>query len=374
MVDLALKSLVHDKLRFAITISGVAFAVALVFVQVGLFLGLLDNASVTIEHIDADLWVTSKNTPNIDFAHLFPESYINRVRSIDGVARADNLIIQFMDMNLPTGATESVETYALEDFAAWGIPWNLEEGRLDDLRRGDNFVLDASAVKRCGPFRIGDLREILGRRMKVVGRSREALSFTTTPIAFIDYRVAQSMVDGLRGQTTYIVVKLAAGADVEAVRAGIRKRLPFNDVFTRDEWARHSRAYWVESTGLGLNMILTVFLGCLVGVVVVAQTLYTSTMEHLREFGTMKAIGGSNFYIYTILGEQALIAAIAGFFFGALMSYALRPAIAKIDLKLIIPPELAIVVFFGAIAMCLASAMISFRKVARIDPALVFRT
>ena len=80
------KSLLHDKLRFLITVSGVAFAVTLVFVQVGLFLGLLDNASVTIEHIDADLWVTSRNTPNVDFAHTFPETAVQRVRSVPGVA------------------------------------------------------------------------------------------------------------------------------------------------------------------------------------------------------------------------------------------------------------------------------------------------
>src|ERR1700740_2252326 len=96
-VDLATKSLLHDKLRFLITVSGVAFAVTLVFVQVGLFGGLLDNASVTIDHIDADLWVTSRNTPNVDFAHGFPEGLVQRVRSIDGVLRADNLILQFLN-------------------------------------------------------------------------------------------------------------------------------------------------------------------------------------------------------------------------------------------------------------------------------------
>ena len=121
-------------------------------------------------------------------------------------------------------------------------------------------------------------------------------------------------------------------------------------------------------------MYITVFLGCLVGVVVVAQTLYTSTMEHIKEFGTVKAIGGGNLDIYRILGKQATIAAVAGFVLGALMAYAMRPAIAKIDLKLIIPPAFAAAVFAGSIAMCLAAAVISFRKVASIDPALVFRT
>src|SRR5205085_9144714 len=126
---------------------------------------------------------------------------------------------------------------------------------------------------------------------------------------------------------------LAPGTNAQAVRDEIKRRLPYNDVFTRDEWAARSRNYWIQSTGLGLNMYLTVFLGCLVGIVVVAQTLYTSTMEHIKEFGTVKAIGGGNADIYSILAKQATIAAIAGFALGAVMSYALRPVIQKIDLK-----------------------------------------
>ena len=108
MVDLALKTLLHDRTRFAITVAGVAFAVLLVLFQVGLFLGLLDNASVTIEHIDADLWVTSKNTPNVDFSHAFPESRVERVRSIPGIERADNLILSFLNIDLPSGAQEGI--------------------------------------------------------------------------------------------------------------------------------------------------------------------------------------------------------------------------------------------------------------------------
>jgi putative ABC transport system permease protein len=375
MVDLATKSLLHDRLRFLITVSGVAFAVTLVFVQVGLFLGLLDNASVTIEHVSADLWVTSRNTPNVDFAHTFPETSVQRVRSVPGVAAADNLIVWFMTVNLPSGAQEGTLVYALSDFHRWNIPWNVESGNLEDLKRGQYLFLDGSAVKRYGPFSVGEYREILGQRMKIIGRTKDALSFTTTPISFLDFDRAQKLSpDLLKNRTTYILVKLAPGADAAAVKAEIARRLPYNDVYTKKEWAARSRRYWVQSTGIGLNMYITVFLGCLVGIVVVAQTLYTSTMEHIKEFGTVKAIGGGNLDIYRILGKQATISAIAGFVLGALMAFALRPAIAKIDLKLIIPPVFAAIVFAGAIVMCLAAAMISFRKVASIDPALVFRT
>jgi putative ABC transport system permease protein len=378
MVDLARKNLLHDKLRFLITVSGVAFAVTLVFVQVGLLMGLLDNASITIEHLSADLWVTPRNTPNVDFAQTFSETSVQRVRSIPGVERADNLIVWFMSLSLPSGAKEGILVYALEDFRRWNLPWNVVEGNLADLRRGDYFFLDHSATKRFGAFAPGDYREILGQRLKIIGRTRDALSFSTTPVAFMDFRTAQQLSEAeLAGNTTYILVKLAPGTTPDqaaAVRAEIRRRLPYNDVYTKKEWAERSRSYWVESTGLGLNLIVTVFLGCLVGVVVVAQTLYTSTMEHIREFGTVKAIGGSNFDIYKILGQQATIAAVAGFLLGGAMAWALRPAMAKIDLKLIIEPQLAVTVAVGTVVLCLAAAVVSFRKVASIDPALVFRT
>ncbi len=374
MVSLARKNLLHDRLRFAITVAGVAFAVTLVFVQVGLFLGLLDNASITIERMDADLWVTSKNTPNVDFAQPFPETNLQRVRSVPGVQRADNLIVSFMRMALPSGAQEGVLVYALEDFPAWNVPWKVTEGDLADLKRGPYFFLDASAVRRLGPFAVGDYREVLGRRLKIIGKTEAALSFTTTPVAFVDHRLAQELAyQDLTGKTTYVVVRLAPGADPGSVRAEIRRRLPYNDVWTKAEWAKRSRSYWIESTGIGLNMYVTVFLGVLVGVVVVAQTLYTATMEHVKEFGVVKAIGGSNADIYRILVEQATISALVGFVLGVLPSYAIRPLMAKAHLKLIITPEFAAIVLAGTVLMCILAATVSFRKVASIDPAMVFR-
>ena len=84
MVDLGLKTLLYDKVRFLITVSGVAFAVTLVLVQVGLFVGLLDNSTITIRKLDADLWITSKNSPNLDFVHQFPEANLY-VENLGGI-------------------------------------------------------------------------------------------------------------------------------------------------------------------------------------------------------------------------------------------------------------------------------------------------
>jgi putative ABC transport system permease protein len=374
MVDLAQKNLLYDKFRFLITVSGVAFAVTLVFVQVGLFEGLLASASVTIERIDADIWLSARNTPNVDFPNTFSENLVQRVRSVPGVARADNLIVWFGNVALPSGATENAMLYALEDFTRWNLPWRVNAGDVRDLRRGKYMMLDDSATKRFGKFAVGENREINGQRLKIIGRTGEARSFTTNPIAFLDYRVAQSLDrQTLHNRTTFILVKLAQGSNPQAVRAAIRKRLPYNDVWTRTEWATRSRSYWTDNTGLGLNMMMTVCLGCLVGVVVVAQTLYTSTIEHIKEFATVKAIGGSDAEIYGTIAKQALIAAVVGFALGAFMAYGLRPVMATIDLKLILTRKLFVYVFVGTLTLCLGASAISFRKVASLDAALVFR-
>jgi putative ABC transport system permease protein len=375
MIHLATKILLDDKTRFLTTVSGVGFAVMLVIIQVGIFLGMLESASIAIERLDADIWVTAKNTPNIDFANTFPESYVHRVRSVPGVLRADNLIVWFVPVALPSGAKEATIVYAMEDFPRWKFPWNVAEGNPQDLRRGRYVFIDDSAKRRFGSFCVGEYREYLGLRLKIIGRTREARSFTTNPISFLDYRVAQALAPlDLQHRTTYILVKLAPGTNQEAARVEISRRLPHNDVRFKAAWAARSRNYWIENTGLGLSMYMTVFLGCLVGVVVVAQTSYTATMDHFKEFAVVKAIGGSNADIYRIIAQQATLAAVVGFLVGTTLAYAVRPLLADMDLKMIIPVELIFDAFVGALALCLGASLISFRGIAGLDPAVVFRS
>ena len=120
-------------------------------------------------------------------------------------------------------------------------------------------------------------------------------------------------------------------------------------------------------------MYVSAFLGGLVGVVIVAQTLYASTMAHLREFGVIKAIGGSNADCYKILSQQALTAALLGYGGGFLLAQAMGPVVAHLNLKLMITFGLGVAVFAGTLILCLAAALFSFHRIASLDPALVFR-
>ena len=244
-----------------------------------------------------------------------------------GVERADNLIVQFMNIQLPNGAEEGCLVYALADFA--GLEPALERGGRG--RRGPQ----ARPLHPHGPLRGAALRRLRRRRLP-----RDPRPPLQDHRHHHRGRVLHHRAHRLHG------LRQRAGAARRSCRARRatswsrsprartcrrwRRRsagvAPYNDVHTRAEWAARRASYWVVSTGLGMNMGVTVFLGILVGIVVVAQTLYTSAVEHVKEFGTVKAIGGSNWDIYRILGEQALIAAVVGFGLGGVISYAMRPA------------------------------------------------
>ena len=177
---------------------------------------------------------------------------MQRVRSIPGVARADNLIVWYAIVALPTGAKESVIYYGLEDFPAWRFPWNVESGDPADLRRGRYVMLDASAERRFGPFRVGRLSRVSGTPAQDHRPDPRSPSFTTSPVAFLDYGLAQSLSpDELRGRTTFIVVRLEPGADARPSGARSAAACPTTTSTPRPSGRRGRAATGSRAPGWG---------------------------------------------------------------------------------------------------------------------------
>src|ERR1019366_2500322 len=142
------------------TILGVLFADTLVLIQLGLYLGLAGRASNVVDHLDADLWVTSKNAPSIENGRSLPESHLTRLLSIAGVARAERLMVFYGGVRLPNGTSELALVYAAKHLEQWGMPWKVLAGDPANLPRGRNIFLDDSASRRFGQFAVGDSREM----------------------------------------------------------------------------------------------------------------------------------------------------------------------------------------------------------------------
>ena len=156
-------------------------------------------------------------------------------------------------------------------------------------------------------------REIRGRKVRVVALTDGIRSFTTTPYVFVDLKNARMFTGTPRDRANDFLVRLNANADRVKVTEAIRGQIDDAEVLTTAEFRDRSRSFWLFGTGAGAALFAGALLGVIVGTVIVAQTLYSSTKDHLNEFATLRAIGSSNRYIYKVIIYQALINAVIGF-------------------------------------------------------------
>jgi putative ABC transport system permease protein len=373
MLVLALKNLVHDRIRLFITLIGITFSVALILIQVGMFFGMTANSSTVIENSEGDLWIMAKNSQNFDMVNPFPESLVSAARSVPGVEWAENLIQQFAFMRLANGGTEQIEVIGFDLAGRVGRPWNIVEGDMNDLRGTDAIFVDVTAFSRLGELKIGDVRELVRRKVRIAGLTSGIMSFTTAPYIFTSYETAQRIVpEQLAGKTTYIVVKAKPGVEIAGLKEQLQKRFRNYDVHTSEEWARKTRNYWTWETGIGAGFFGNALMGFIVGLVIVSQTIYSATVDHIREYGTLKAIGAKNFDIYSVILQQAGLSALAGFLLAAVIQQIVLHT-KPITLQIASPPSLYVATFFLTLLMCGLAAIVSVRKVASIDPVEVFK-
>ncbi len=373
MPPLAQRNLFHDKVRLAVTLTGIVFAVVLIVVELGLFVGFTVTTSNLIDNSGADLWVTSKHVPYVEQGVPFSERKVYQVRAVPGVAKAEKLITRWVEWKRPDGRQESVQVVGLNVDENLGRPWNLVQGRVEDLKRPDAIIMDEIYRQKLGVDHAEQLFEINGKRARVVGFTQGIRAFTTSPYVFTTFKRAQEYANVPDDQTTYILVKLASGANPDQVRHDILDRVKDVDVVTNREFSRMTQFYWMFTTGAGVAVLLAALLGLVVGFVVVAQTIYATTMDHLREFGTLKAMGAPNSYVYKVIIKQAAISAVIGYFLGMIVSVFVVHASQKGGAAILMPTPMAIGMFFLTLFMCVGAALVSINKVTRLDPAMVFK-
>jgi putative ABC transport system permease protein len=374
MYAIAIRNLIHDKTRFVIALTGVTFSVILISAQAGIYLGFRENAATIIEHVEADIWVTSRNSRNFDFSQPIPERRVNQVLRVQGVASAEKLILGWGIIKNPDGGSEQVEVIGYDPDVPIGVPWSMREGRIEDVKGGMKAILDESAQARLGAFTVGDYREIMGQRLKIVGLSREAKSLTTAPFVFTSYETAQRVLSYIGAENTvFILVRVVPGADPREVAEDIRYTVDHVDVYTKADYAWKTKQYWTFETGVGFGFLLTMVMAFVVGIVIVGQTIYSSTVDHLKEFGTLKAIGATNRHIYQIIFNQAFINAILGYIVGAALTLLARGFFARAGIELTLPPETMVGILGLTLLMCFLAGFFSVWKALQVEPAAVFR-
>jgi putative ABC transport system permease protein len=372
VLKLAARNLLYDKLRFAATVIGIVFSIVLVTVQLGLFVSFERTVTVMIDHAPADLWIVPLGTKCFEDPSLLDEANRYRALSIEGVSKVDPILISFAQWRMPDGGASPVLVIGSDLRGGGLLPWNLVEGGIDALSVPEAVAVDRTYFDRLGVTGIGSTAEMRDRRAEVRAVTSGIRSFTTTPYVFTQLDRARSYTGTPRTKVTYLLVHLKPNTDAERVRSQLLSVLTKTEVLTAVEFASRSRSFWLFGTGAGAALFAGALLAMVVGSVVVAQTLYSSTKEHLYEFATLRAIGSSGRYLHTVIIAQALLSAVAGFAIAFVIGLFVVRVTSNSALPVLMTPALTVILFLLTVVMCVISALSSMLKVMRMDPAMVF--
>jgi putative ABC transport system permease protein len=369
---LALRNFIHDRISLIVTLVGIVFSVTLMAIQIGLYYGSQQVITDMIGHSGGQLWITQIGAQSFDDSGLLKGGEKYAALSRPGVASAIDLGVQTMVWKRADGAQQLVVVVGTDPADQGLAAWNLIEGSANDIYKPNGVIADKAYLPDLQVKNVGDIGEISGQKVVLVGVTDHIRSFTTLPYVFTSLNRARALMHAGPNQSGYVTVKLKPDADLATVQADLQKNIRDVDVLTVEQFRNRSIHHWLLATGAGAALIAGAILGLIVGVVVVAQTLYASTKDHLNEFATLRALGASSGYIVRVILVQAVLSAVIGYLIGMAQSLLIVWLSRDTQLVILITPMLALSLFLITLGMCIFSAISAIVKVTRIDPAMVF--
>jgi putative ABC transport system permease protein len=375
VLALALRIIGHQPLRYAVALMGISVAAGLAFIQLGLYTGFKENASIVVDHTDGDIWVCAQFQENFDFPKILNPRVIDTVRSTRGVKSVHPMLIVFSKWKLQSGAEKTVQVVGYDANEGVGRPWKLLRGFPDELDDPGAISVDTTAWKKLDNADMGSVTEIGMVKAQVVAITDGIRSFQGNPMIFTDLNNARSFGHLSSNAVHYVIVKLDPNANRTEVLNNLRTigEKEYFEAYVHEDFARKAQDYWLNSTGAGPALGMAALMGLIVGVVVAGQVLYTSTLEHLKEYGTLKAMGASNTQVASAIVSQAIVGALpAHVLAGGLLLIAQRFIGGK-GIHLSIDFEKYCWLGFFTVLVCVSASMLSVWRVMRVEPAEVFR-
>lgn len=373
ILTLAIRNLFHDRIRLIVTLVGILFSIVLVAVQLGLYLGARKMIIDMIEYSNGELWITAYGAKSFEEGGiLLTPRERHAALAAPGVAAVVPLVVSFAEWRKPGGGSTNTVIVGsnVEDNGLKA--WKIVDGSLASIEAPDGVAVDRSYLGDLGVKGIGDVAQVGDSRVRVRAITEGIRSFTMAPYIFTTLNRARSLLGVPSENSTYFLVQVAPGTNIEHLRKDLAERLPNVEVLTKAEFRDRSLDQWLFSTGAGVALIGGAILGLLVGTVIVAQTLYSSTKDHLNEFATLRALGSSSGYIHKVILAQAGLSAVIGYILGMTIALVVVVLSTHTALPIIMTPGLAVSLFLLTLFMCAISAVSAIMKVTKIDPAMVF--
>ncbi|MGC4081513.1 MAG: ABC transporter permease [Vicinamibacterales bacterium] len=370
---LAWRNATRHRSRFVMTVAGVAAAVFLMIFQGSLLIGFIHASGRVIDAAGGDLWIVARGVPCFDFPAPLPRRYLDLARQVDDVIETRPMVAGLSSFVTARGDHRGVVMIgAARDFAGvLPLPVRHETQAIDRdgvvVDRSNRMLLDVGML----PVPV----EIAGHRAAVVRTVEGFGSFLGSPYVFGDLPHVRDILGLDADEVSYGIVFVRHPPATDRHIAALQRRLPNADVLTADQFAARSAWFWLIQTGAGGAIVVAALLGLIVGLVIVLQTLYASTIESLTEFATLKALGASARSIRRFVALQALTIGSLGSAVGLTI---LEPLASLARTWLVswveTPFWLRVAGALAGIVISVVAALSAARTAATVDPMRVLRS
>lgn len=391
MFLVALKMLVGDRAKYLGIIMGLTFASLLITQQASIFVGLMTRTyGFVTDTALPDIWVMDPKVQFIDDIKPLQETMLQRVRGVEGVQWAVPLYKGLIRARLDTGNFQQCNVIGLDDATLIGGPPEMVEGTLEGLRRADGVIVDqVGATSRLAkyvldeagnpipgipprPLQVGDTLELNDRRAVVVGICRVSRTFQSQPVIYTTFTRALQFAPRERKLLSFVLVKAEPGVPLAELSQRIRDDTGL-EALTAAEFSWKTVLYFMKYTGIPINFGIAVALGFLVGTAIAGQTFYNFTLDNIRHFGALKAMGASNWMLLRMILAQSVLVGLIGYGLGVGIASLFGQLAGRTELSFRLLWQTLAVAGGAVTVICILAALLSIWKVIRLEPAIVFK-
>jgi putative ABC transport system permease protein len=381
---IALKMLIGDKAKYLGILMGLTFASLLITQQAAIFIGLMSRTFGFLHDTGLpDIWVMDEKVQFIDDIKPLQDTELYRVRSIEGVEWAVPLYKGLIRARLTNGTFQTCNVIGLDDATLIGGPPKMIEGTLADLRASDAVIVNIVGARsklakvqsdgRRIPLKVGDTLELNDHRAVVVGICDVTRTFQSQPVLYMTYTRATTFAPRERKLLSFILVKAKKGEDLNILSQRI-KGITGLAARTKKQFEELTVEYFMKYTGIPINFGMSVVLGFIVGTAIAGQTFYNFTLDNLRFFGTFKAMGATSSKLLVMIVLQAMVVGVIGYGLGVGAASLFGLLTKGTELAFRMPWQLMVFSAAAVILICGGSALVSIRKVIKLEPAIVFKS
>jgi putative ABC transport system permease protein len=377
---LAWRMLTGDRAKYWGIVFGVAFGSLLIAQQSAIFVGLMRRTSSRIIDVtEADVWVMDNETLNVDEIRPMPDNRLYQIRGVPGVDWAVRLFKGQVVVRNEHGGFRQVFLVGVDDATLIGTPRDLVLGSVESLRKPDSILVDEDGYKLLfpgKPLQLGATVQMNDRRAVVAGICHVSPPFTTLPVIYTRYSQATNYAPHERNMLSFILAGASKGTDVKTLCSRIAEQTSLKAMTSR-EFLWFNVGYYLRNTGIPVNFGITVGLGFIVGAAIAGQTFYLFTLENLKQFGSLKAMGVNNGRLMRMVLLQAAAVGVMGFGIGiglAAAFFETTERMGNVALRGMYLPWQVVAVTGAAVGLIvLVASVLSLRRVLVLEPAMVFK-